>query len=124
MSGEAVLMTLIGGVGTIFGPLVGAAIVVSMQNYLAQTGEWVLVIQGAIFVVVVLAFRPGIVGEMSAWFARRRGRANADVETPAPQPPGQTQACPARTASSGTGRDSRAGIRCPCRRVPPVGFAP
>jgi branched-chain amino acid transport system permease protein len=71
MSGEAVLMTLIGGVGTVFGPLVGAAVVVTMQNYLAQTGEWVLVIQGVIFVVVVLAFRRGIVGELMHLFRRR-----------------------------------------------------
>jgi branched-chain amino acid transport system permease protein len=73
MSGEVVLMTLVGGLGTIFGPVVGAFIVITMQNYLAQLGEWVLVIQGAIFVVVVLAFRRGIVGELAAWWGRRRG---------------------------------------------------
>ncbi|MFN4090567.1 MAG: branched-chain amino acid ABC transporter permease, partial [Alphaproteobacteria bacterium] len=87
MSGEAVLMTLIGGVGTFFGPLVGAAVVVSMQNYLAQTGEWVLVIQGFIFVIVVLAFRRGIVGELAAWYARRRNRRPpSDQLQPASQP--------------------------------------
>jgi len=89
MSGEAVLMTLIGGVGTIFGPLVGAAVVVSMQNYLAQTGEWVLVIQGAVFVVVVLAFRRGIVGEIAAWSARRR-RAAAEPADPHAAPTEET----------------------------------
>ncbi|MGQ7790948.1 branched-chain amino acid ABC transporter permease [Faunimonas sp. B44] len=62
MSGEVVLMTLIGGMGTVFGPMVGAAIVVTMQNYLAEFGAWVTVIQGTIFVVCVLLFREGIVG--------------------------------------------------------------
>jgi branched-chain amino acid transport system permease protein len=64
MSGEVVLMTLLGGMGTFFGPVVGAVLVVSMQNYLAQFGEWVTVIQGAIFVACVLLFRRGIVGEI------------------------------------------------------------
>ncbi|MCB5224953.1 MAG: branched-chain amino acid ABC transporter permease [Candidatus Cloacimonetes bacterium] len=64
MSGDVVLMTLIGGMGTIFGPVLGAAVVVSMQNYLAELGSWVTVVQGAIFVVVVLMFRRGIVGEI------------------------------------------------------------
>ncbi|MEW6124618.1 MAG: branched-chain amino acid ABC transporter permease [Pseudomonadota bacterium] len=66
MSGEAVLMTLVGGMGTILGPVVGAAIIVTMQNYLAGLGEWVLVIQGVIFVLAVSLFRRGIVGEVSA----------------------------------------------------------
>ena len=74
MSGEVVLMTLVGGMGTVFGPIVGAAVIITMQNYLAQFGEWVLVIQGAIFVVVVLAFRKGIVGELQAWWQRRQNR--------------------------------------------------
>ena len=65
MSGEVVLMTLLGGLGTLFGPVVGAAIIVTMQNYLAQLGAWVSVVQGLIFVVCVLAFRRGIVGEIS-----------------------------------------------------------
>jgi len=64
MSGEVVLMTLVGGMGTVFGPVVGAAIIVTMQNYLAGFGEWVLVIQGTIFVITVLLFRRGIVGEL------------------------------------------------------------
>ena len=65
MSGEVVLMTLLGGMGTMFGPAVGAIVVVSMQNYLAQYGQWVTVIQGAVFVACVLAFRRGIVGEIA-----------------------------------------------------------
>jgi branched-chain amino acid transport system permease protein len=65
MSGEVVLMTLLGGLGTLFGPVVGAAIIISMQNYLAQLGAWVTVVQGVIFVVCVLAFRRGIVGEIA-----------------------------------------------------------
>jgi len=70
MSGEVVLMTLVGGMGTVFGPIVGAAIIVSMQNYLSGFGEWVLVIQGAIFVTTVLLFRRGIVGELIAFTTR------------------------------------------------------
>ena len=59
-------MTLVGGLGTVFGPVVGAVVIVAMQNYLASFGEWVTVIQGAIFVVCVLVFRRGIVGEIAA----------------------------------------------------------
>jgi len=65
-SGEVVLMTLVGGMGTFYGPVVGAIIVITMQNYLAQFGEWVTVIQGVVFVACVLAFRRGIVGELAA----------------------------------------------------------
>jgi branched-chain amino acid transport system permease protein len=65
MSGDVVLMTLLGGLGTVFGPVVGAFLVIAMENYLAPFGQWVLVIQGAIFVVCVLAFRRGIVGELA-----------------------------------------------------------
>jgi branched-chain amino acid transport system permease protein len=65
MSGEVVLMTLVGGLGTVFGPVVGALTMVSMENYLAQTGQWVTVIQGVVFVVVVLLFRRGIIGELA-----------------------------------------------------------
>jgi branched-chain amino acid transport system permease protein len=71
MSGEVVLMTLLGGMGTIFGPVVGAFIIVALENYLAGFGEWVTVITGAIFVVCVLAFRRGVVGEAGAWWRRR-----------------------------------------------------
>jgi branched-chain amino acid transport system permease protein len=65
MSGEVVLMTLVGGLGTLFGPVAGAFLIVALENYLAQVGEWVLVFQGAIFVFCVLAFRRGIVGELA-----------------------------------------------------------
>ena len=65
MSGEVVLMTLLGGLGTIFGPIVGAAVIITMQNYLAQLGAWVTVVQGLIFVICVLAFRRGIIGEVA-----------------------------------------------------------
>jgi branched-chain amino acid transport system permease protein len=65
MSGEVVLMALVGGLGTVFGPVAGAFIVVAMQNYLAQVGEWVTVIQGAIFVLCVLLFRRGVIGELA-----------------------------------------------------------
>jgi branched-chain amino acid transport system permease protein len=67
MSGEVVLMTLVGGLGTIFGPTVGALVILLMQYQLASVGEWVLVIQGVIFVVCVLLFRRGIVGELAQW---------------------------------------------------------
>ncbi|MBN9460198.1 MAG: branched-chain amino acid ABC transporter permease [Burkholderiales bacterium] len=70
MSGEVVLMTLLGGLGTLFGPVVGAAIIITMQNYLAQIGAWVTVVQGAIFVVCVLAFRRGVVGEIGHWLKK------------------------------------------------------
>jgi branched-chain amino acid transport system permease protein len=65
MSGEVVLMTLLGGLGTVFGPVVGALIVVSLENYLSQLGAWVTVVQGVIFVVCVLTFRRGVVGELA-----------------------------------------------------------
>jgi branched-chain amino acid transport system permease protein len=65
MSGEVVLMTLVGGLGTIFGPVVGAFVIVAMQNYLNALDQWVTVIQGVIFVACVLLFRRGIVGELA-----------------------------------------------------------
>jgi branched-chain amino acid transport system permease protein len=65
MSGEVVLMTLVGGLGTVFGPVVGAFFIVALENYLAPFGQWVLVIQGAIFVACVMVFRRGIVGELA-----------------------------------------------------------
>ena len=68
MSGEVILMTLVGGLGTIYGPVVGAFVIVSMQQYLSEVGQWVLVIQGTVFVACVLAFRRGIVGEIAAKF--------------------------------------------------------
>jgi branched-chain amino acid transport system permease protein len=77
MSGEVVLMTLVGGMGTVFGPIVGAAIIVAMQNYLSGFGEWVLVIQGLIFVLTVLLFRRGIVGEIIALIRRNKSNGTA-----------------------------------------------
>jgi branched-chain amino acid transport system permease protein len=65
MSGEVVLMTLLGGLGTVFGPVVGAVIVIGLETYLAQLGAWVTVVQGIIFVICVLAFRRGVVGELA-----------------------------------------------------------
>jgi branched-chain amino acid transport system permease protein len=75
MSGEVILMSLLGGVGTLFGPVFGAGIVISLQNLLAdKVGAWVTVIIGAIFVVCVIAFRKGVVGELLAWRERRAAR--------------------------------------------------
>jgi branched-chain amino acid transport system permease protein len=65
MSGEVVLMTLVGGLGTVFGPVVGAFVIVSMENYLAEFGQWITVIQGVIFVACVLLFRRGVIGEIA-----------------------------------------------------------
>jgi branched-chain amino acid transport system permease protein len=70
MSGLIVLMTLVGGLGTVFGPVVGAFIIVASQQYLAGFGSWVTVIQGSIFVTCVLMFRRGIIGEIAHYFGR------------------------------------------------------
>lgn len=71
-SGEVVLMTLVGGVGTMLGPVIGAVVIIVLQNELAdKVGSWVLVILGAIFVVNVLLFRKGIVGEIAARFGKK-----------------------------------------------------
>jgi len=67
MSGEVVLMTLVGGLGTIFGPVVGALVVTAMENYLAPLGSLVTVAQGIVFVVCILAFRRGIIGTLGNW---------------------------------------------------------
>src|SRR6478735_2912502 len=76
MSGEVILMGLLGGVGTFFGPVVGAGIVISLQDLLAdKVGAWVTVIIGVIFVICVMAFRKGVVGELRAFLDRRRVRA-------------------------------------------------
>jgi branched-chain amino acid transport system permease protein len=64
-SGEVILMTLIGGLGTVFGPIAGAVFLVSLENYLSQLGSWVTVTEGAIFVVCVIALRRGMFGELS-----------------------------------------------------------
>src|SRR5580693_529474 len=70
-SGQVILMTLLGGTGTFFGPVVGAAIVVTLQEYLSDlVGGWVTAIIGAIFVACVLSFRRGIVGELAAYLRR------------------------------------------------------
>ena len=71
-SGAVVLMALVGGIGTLAGPAVGAVFMVAMDHYLAGFGEWVQVVQGLVFIVTVLAFRRGIVGEASAWLQDRR----------------------------------------------------
>jgi branched-chain amino acid transport system permease protein len=73
LSGEVVLMTLLGGMGTFAGPVLGAFTIIGLQNFLAdRVGSWVTVIIGAIFVVCVVAFRRGFVGELLAWQLRRR----------------------------------------------------
>ena len=64
MSGALVLMTLLGGVGTVFGPVASAFLLIRLENYLAQLGTWFTIVQGAIFVVWVLTFRRGVVGEL------------------------------------------------------------
>ncbi len=75
LSGEVVLMTLLGGMGTFAGPVVGAFTIIGLQNFLAdRVGSWVTVIIGAIFVFCVIAFRKGIVGELLAWQQRRRAK--------------------------------------------------
>jgi branched-chain amino acid transport system permease protein len=71
MSGEVVLMTLLGGLGTVFGPVAGALIIVALQNYLAPLGAWVTVVQGLIFIFCVLIFRRGIVGEVLFFLKKR-----------------------------------------------------
>jgi len=64
-SGEAVLMTILGGIGTLWGPVAGAAVIINLQNYLANLGGWSTITTGAIFVICVLAFRRGIIGEIA-----------------------------------------------------------
>src|SRR5258708_15975729 len=70
MSGEIVLMTLVGGLGTVFGPVVGAFVIIAMQQYLAGFGQWVTVIQGVIFVASVLTFPRGVFREIARHFRR------------------------------------------------------
>jgi len=72
MSGEVVLMTLLGGLGTVYGPVVGAFLVITLESYLAELGAWVTVAQGAIFVACVLAFRRGVLGELAARLHRSK----------------------------------------------------
>jgi len=76
LSGEVVLMTLLGGMGTFAGPVIGAFTIIGLQDYLAdRVGSWVTVIIGVIFVVCVLAFRKGFIGELIAWQQRRGQKA-------------------------------------------------
>nr|WP_246102143.1 branched-chain amino acid ABC transporter permease [Methylobacterium terricola] len=70
MSGEVVLMTLVGGMGTVFGPILGSFVIIAMENYLAQFGAWVTIIQGVVFVVCVLVFREGILGLVARMLKR------------------------------------------------------
>jgi branched-chain amino acid transport system permease protein len=80
LSGEVVLMTLLGGMGTFAGPALGAITIIGLQDLLAdRVGSWVTVIIGATFVVCVVAFRKGFVGELLAWFNRRRIAAASQV---------------------------------------------
>ena len=81
-SGEALLICILGGMHTLLGPVVGAILIVSMSHYLASLPEWVLIIQGTVFVVVVMLFRKGIVGEFYAWLDRQAARRSA-VPSPA-----------------------------------------
>lgn len=85
-SGEALLMVIVGGVQTLAGPLVGALVVVSMQNYFASFAEVVLMLQGLVFIIVVLVFRRGVVGEWQAWRQRRAARGEQAVPGAAPTP--------------------------------------
>ena len=86
MSGEIVLMTLVGGLGTVFGPVVGAFVIIAMQQYLAGFGQWVTVIQGVIFVVCVLTFRRGVVGEIAHYFKRSLCRIHHPSGGPSAKP--------------------------------------
>ena len=70
ISGEVVLMTLLGGMGTVFGPIAGAALLISIESYLAQLSGWVIIVQGLIYIVCVLSFRRGLVGELGRWVQR------------------------------------------------------
>jgi branched-chain amino acid transport system permease protein len=90
MSGEVVLMTLVGGLGTVLGPVVGAFILITMENYLAQFGSWVTIIQGVIFVICVLTFRRGVVGEIAHLVRRFAAPAKEEVVHAATRPaPGE-----------------------------------
>lgn len=73
-SGEALLISIVGGLQTLLGPLVGSMVIITMQNYLASFAEWVLIIQGFVFVIVVMLFRKGLVGQFYAWIETRQAR--------------------------------------------------
>jgi branched-chain amino acid transport system permease protein len=85
-SGQVVLMTLVGGLGTLLGPVAGAFLITAMENYLAQFGSWVTIIEGAIFVVCVLTFRRGIVGVLGPYLAGPRNTVAAPARVPANLP--------------------------------------
>jgi branched-chain amino acid transport system permease protein len=72
MSGEVILMTLLGGIGTMAGPVVGAAVLVGLQNFFATSGFPVTIVLGATFMICVLLFRRGVVGELAHWLERRK----------------------------------------------------
>jgi len=97
-SGLVVLMTLIGGIGTILGPVVGAFVVVTMETYLAQAGSWVTIIEGVIFVICVLTFRQGIVGVIAPYLTGRPATIEPAPETVSRVEP---EAVPARPATEG-----------------------
>ncbi|GKS76138.1 branched-chain amino acid ABC transporter permease [Acidovorax sp. SUPP950] len=78
-SGEALLICIVGGMQTLLGPVVGAMVIVTMENYLASFAEWVLILQGVVFVIVVMLFRKGIVGQFQAYLASRRQRGAAPL---------------------------------------------
>lgn len=77
VSGEVIFMTLLGGLGTLAGPMVGAGIVIALNDYLAQFGEWALISQGVILLAVILFFRRGVVGELAAFLRRRKAAREA-----------------------------------------------
>ena len=84
VSGEVILMTLLGGLGTLTGPLFGAGIIIFMNDYLAGFGEWALIVQGLVLLIVIVFFRRGFVGELSALFKfLKRRSGGAKPETPA-----------------------------------------
>jgi branched-chain amino acid transport system permease protein len=87
ISAEVLLMVLIGGVGTVMGPVVGAVVLVTMQHYLSQLGSWVLIAQGAVFVLCVMTLRKGVVGSLAEYVARLRQRRDGGKGA-AKEPPG------------------------------------
>jgi branched-chain amino acid transport system permease protein len=109
MSGEVVLMTLLGGLGTVYGPVVGAFLVIALENYLAQLGAWLTIVQGAIFVVCVLTFRQGVVGELTARL-KKPLRLNLVVAVEPAQPPKTIKAGIVSSASGSLALLGLAGI--------------
>ena len=84
VSGEVILMTLLGGLGTLTGPMVGAGIVIVLNDYLAGFGEWSLIAQGAIMLLVIIFLRRGVVGELGAYLNRIRAREKTESQPPRP----------------------------------------